>query len=38
MTTIYVNGQRVTKEDLKNNEIQIESVKKMLAEKLTKTK
>ena len=38
MTTIYVNGQRVTKDDLKNNEIKIESVKKILAEKLTKTK
>ena len=38
MTTIYVNGKRVTKEELKNNEIQIESVKKILSEKLTKSK
>lgn len=35
MTTIYVNGERVTKEDLKNYEIQIEAVKRMIAEKLT---
>ena len=38
MTTIYVNGKRVTKEELKNNEIQIESVKKIPSEKLTKSK
>lgn len=38
MTTIYVNGKLVTKEELKNYEIKIEHVKNMLAEKLTKTK
>ncbi len=38
MTTIYVNGKRVTKEELKKNEIQIEAVKKILSEKLTKNK
>lgn len=38
MTTIYVDGKRVTKEELKNYEIQIDSVKKMLSEKLTKSK
>lgn len=36
MTTIYVNGKRVTKEELKKNEIQIENVKRILSEKLTK--
>lgn len=36
VTTIYVNGKRVTKDELKNCEIQIESVKKILADKLTK--
>lgn len=38
MTTIYVNGKRVAKDELKNYEIQIESVKKILADKLTKNK
>ena len=38
VTTIYVNGKRVTKDELKNYEIQIESVKKILADKLTKSK
>lgn len=38
MTTIYVDGKRVTKGELKNYEIQIDSVKKMLSEKLTKSK
>lgn len=36
MTTIYVNGKRVTKEELEKNEIKIEVVKEMLSEKLTK--
>lgn len=36
MTTVYVDGKRVTKEEIAKIEIQIESVKKMLAEKLTK--
>lgn len=36
VTTIYVNGKRVTKDELKNYEIQIEGVKKILSEKLTK--
>lgn len=38
VTTIYVNGKRVTKDELKNYEIKIDSVKKMLADKLTKKK
>lgn len=38
VTTIYVNGKRVTKDELKNYEIHIESVKKMLLDKLTKKK
>lgn len=36
MTTIYLNGKKVTKEELKNNEIHIEKVNKILLEKLTK--
>ena len=36
MTTIYVNGKRVTKEDLNKMEIRIESVKRIILEKLTK--
>lgn len=36
--TIYVNGQRVDKKDLEKMEIHIESVKKILSEKLTKNK
>lgn len=38
LTTIYVNGKRVTKNELKNYEIKIESVKRILADKLTKKK
>lgn len=38
VTTIYVNGKRVTKDELKNYEIHIESVKKILSDKLTKNK
>ena len=33
--TIYVNGKRVTKEELGNIEIHNEMIKKMLAEKLS---
>lgn len=38
VTTIYVNGKRVTKDELKNYEIKIDSVKKILTDKLTKKK
>lgn len=38
LTTIYVNGKRVTKDELKNYELKIDSVKKILADKLTKKK
>lgn len=38
VTTIYVDGKRVTKDELKNYEIQIDNVKKMLSDKLTKNK
>lgn len=38
MTTIYVNGKRVTKDELRKFEINIETVKKILSEKLTKNK
>lgn len=38
VTTIYVNGKRVTKEELKKYEISLENVKRILAEKLTKAK
>lgn len=38
MTTIYVNGQRVDKKDLEKMEINVENVKKILSEKLTKNK
>lgn len=38
LTTIYVNGKRVTKNELKNYEIKIENVKKILVDKLTKKK
>lgn len=38
MTTIYVNGKRVTKDELRKYEIKIENVKKILSEKLTKSK
>lgn len=37
MVTIYVNGRKVRKEDLKNIEITNEAVKRMLAEKLSDT-
>jgi hypothetical protein len=36
VTTIYINGKRVTKDEIKNYEIQLESVKKILSDKLTK--
>lgn len=35
VTTIYVNGKRVTKEELKEYEIEIEAVKQIIADKLT---
>lgn len=38
MTTIYVNGKRVTREELSRMEIKIEAVKRMIAEKLTEKK
>lgn len=38
VTTIYINGKRVAKDELRNHEIHIESVKKILTEKLTKRK
>lgn len=38
VTTIYVNGKRVTKDELKNHEIQIDNVKKILTDKLTNNK
>lgn len=38
MTTYYVNGKRVTKEEIKKIEIQNEAVKRMFAEKLSKEK
>lgn len=37
MVTIYVNGKRVTKDELKNIEIQSENAKRILSDKL-KTK
>lgn len=36
--TVYVNGKRVTKEELNNIEIHNEMIKKMLAEKLADKK
>jgi predicted transcriptional regulator len=36
ITTIYINGKRVTKDEIKNYEIEIEKVKEILSEKLTK--
>lgn len=36
MTTVYVNGERVKKEELDKIEIHMENVKKILSEKLTK--
>lgn len=38
VTTIYVNGKRVTKDELAKYEIEIKSVKKILEDKLTKNK
>lgn len=38
VTTIYVNGKRVAKDELKKYEIQIDNVKKILTDKLTKKK
>lgn len=38
VTTIYVNGKRVTKDELAKYEIKIENVKKILSDKLTKKK
>lgn len=38
MTTVYVNGKRVTKEEIEKIEIQNEAVKRILAEKLSKGK
>jgi predicted transcriptional regulator len=38
VTTIYVNGKQVTKDEVKQYEIHLESVKKILSEKLTKSK
>ena len=35
VTTIYINGNRVTKEEIKDYEIQIEAVKQSIADKLT---
>lgn len=37
MTKVYVNGKPVTKEDIQKIEIQKDSVKRILAEKLKKT-
>lgn len=34
MTTVYVNGKRVTKEEIAKIEIRNETVKRILAEKL----
>lgn len=36
MTTYYVNGKRVTKEEIAKIKIQNESVKRIFAEKLTR--
>lgn len=38
MTTIYINGKRVTKEEISKIEIRNETVKQMFAEKLSKEK
>lgn len=38
MTTIYVNGKRVTKEEIAKIEIRNEDVKRILAEKLAEKK
>lgn len=37
MTTIYVNGKRVTKEDLSKIEIKTKSIKRIISEKLMDT-
>lgn len=36
MVSIYINGKRITKEEIKHIEIHSEAVKRILAEKLTK--
>jgi hypothetical protein len=36
VTVIYINGKPVSKNEIGNYEINIESVKRILAEKLTK--
>ncbi len=38
MVTIYLNGKRITKEEIKNIEIHSETVKRILSEKLTEKK
>ncbi len=38
MVTIYLNGKRITKEEIKYIEIHSEAVKGILAEKLTEKK
>lgn len=38
MTTVYVNGNRVTKEELGNMEIRNEIIKKIFSEKLSNDK
>lgn len=38
MTTVYVNGKRVTKEEIAKIEIRNEAVKRILEEKLSENK
>lgn len=38
MTTVYVNGKRVTKEEIAKIEIRNEAVKRILAEKIADKK
>lgn len=38
MTTVYVNGKRVTKEEIEKIEIRNEAVKRILAEKVKDNK
>lgn len=38
MTTVYVNGKRVNKDEIAKIEIRNEAVKRMFAEKLSKEK
>lgn len=38
MTTYYINGKRVTKEEIRKIELRSEVVKRILVEKLTKNK